>query len=285
MNFASRLLKAIELKGNPVCVGLDPFREYFVKAGLTFDSASITRFCFGIIEEVAPLVPAVKLQAACFEVLGSLGFAVLERVAQYASTKGLVVILDAKRGDIGTTSMAYAEAYLGPDSAYDALTVNPYLGTDSIYPFINMAERHGRGTFILARTSNEGSACLQAFRGEDGQDLYERVARMVSDTASGTEFGDHGYYGTGLVVGATHPREADRLRELSPHSIFLVPGLGAQGGSFATLRACLDGKKRGILVNNSRALLYPKMFGIDATTADATNRFIEQVLSAISGTL
>jgi orotidine-5'-phosphate decarboxylase len=216
------------------------------------------RFCQGVIDVVAPLAAAVKPQAAFFEQLGLPGMAALAGTIAYARERGLLVILDGKRNDIGSTARAYAEAYVGGEVSSpwgaDAVTVNPYLGDDSLRPFVEVAQERGGGVFVLVRTSNPGGAMLQELQAGDRR-LYEHVAAYVELLASETR-GNSGYGAVGAVVGATHPEQLARLRETMPHSWFLVPGYGAQGGSARDVAAAFDTEGLGAVVNSSRAIIF-----------------------------
>ena len=219
---------------------------------------AIEKFCRGVIDVVAPLVPAVKPQAAFFEQLGPPGMASLAKVIGYAQENGLLVILDGKRNDIGSTATAYARGFLGAagQSAWgaDALTVSPYLGDDSLKPFIDVATHRGAGVFVLVKTSNPGGGLFQDLVA-DGRPLYQHVAAYVEDQASRT-VGDCGYGAIGAVVGATYPEQLKQLREAMPHAWFLVPGYGAQGGTAADVAAAFDPRGWGAIVNNSRGIIF-----------------------------
>ena len=264
MNFADRLAEAVKSRGNPVVVGLDPRFEQLPAAlrggaatGSPADKALIYRqFCEAIIDVVAPLVPAVKPQSAFFEQLGPAGMAALAAVAQYARSRGLVVILDGKRNDIGSTAEAYADAYLGAESVWsaDALTVSPYLGDDSLTPFVEVASQRDAGVFVLVKTSNPGGKTFQDLV-IDQQPLYRRVAAHVEQLAS-TTAGQCGYGVVGAVVGATYPAQLAELRQAMPHAWLLVPGYGSQGGTARDVIAGFDRQGLGAIVNNSRGIIF-----------------------------
>lgn len=267
-HFATRLHEAVKSKGTAALVGLDPrldqlppdvlanARELHDDATAQAASA-FEEFCVRLIDVVAPLVPAVKPQAAFFEELGSDGCLALSRVIRYARKQGLIVICDAKRGDIGTTAEAYARAYLaGADPLAapwqaDALTVNPYLGQDTLEPFIQVAKARGAGLYVLVKTSNPGSASFQD-RVSDGKTIYRHVAQVVEDLAQQTA--ENGYGFVGAVVGATYPQELAELRSAMPHVPLLVPGYGSQGGGAADVAAGFDAEGLGAIVNNSRGI-------------------------------
>jgi orotidine-5'-phosphate decarboxylase len=265
-HFADRLTAAVRRCGNPVVVGLDPRYEQLPDGlrrgdgtpGRAQQAEAYAIFCRGLIDVVAELVPAVKPQAAFFEQLGPRGMAVLAQVIDYARQKGLLVILDGKRNDIGSTASAYAEGYLGhaPASAWgaDALTVSPYLGDDSIRPFVEIASRRGAGIFVLVKTSNPGGPALQDLVA-DGRPIYRHVAEHVEALASQTT-GQCGYGLVGAVVGATYPRQAAELRAAMPHTWFLVPGYGSQGATAADVAGAFDDRGLGGIVNSSRAIIF-----------------------------
>lgn len=263
--FADRLAEAVQAKRTPLIVGLDPRLESLpeaIRANATpFDLDSVAsafgQFCREILDVVAPLVPAIKPQWAFFEQLGSRGVAELESVIAYARQKGLLVIADAKRGDIGSTSQAYAQAFFRSVKGRpfcDALTVNPYLGVDSWQPFAKAALERGTGIFVLVKTSNPGSADLQDICA-DGRLIYERVAEQI-ECANQNALGVTGYGPIGAVVGATHPRELTALRKQMPSAWILVPGFGAQGGSARDAAGAFDAKGLGGLVNSSRGIIF-----------------------------
>jgi orotidine-5'-phosphate decarboxylase len=264
--FADRLDAAIVRCQNPVLVGLDP-RAESLPAGLLSDAgragyqetaAAYGRFCREVIDVVAPLVPAVKPQAAFFEQLGPAGMTVLAEVIAYAQQKGLLVILDGKRNDIGSTATAYAQGMLGSDGqspwGADALTVSPYLGDDSLQPFIDVACNRSAGVFVLVKTSNPGGKMLQDLMA-DGEPLYRHVAKYVQQQAAATA-GACGYGAVGAVVGATYPAQLAELRAAMPNTLFLVPGFGSQGGTARDAAAAFDAAGHGAVVNNSRGIIF-----------------------------
>lgn len=240
MNFRDKLISAAETNRSLLCVGLDPD-----PARIPGDD--IARFLVEIIDATADLVCAYKPNLAFYEQLGEPGYAALRAVLK-AIPPHIPTIADAKRGDIGHTAGAYARAIFD-ELGFDAVTVNPYLGGDSIAPFV---ERADRGVFIVCRTSNPGAGDFQDLKVTDGgseRPLYEAVAEQAArwDTRGNI----------GLVAGATYPDELRRLRELCPLMPFLVPGIGAQGGELeAVVKSGLDAEGRGIIVNASRAILY-----------------------------
>ncbi|HTU26951.1 MAG TPA: orotidine-5'-phosphate decarboxylase, partial [Pirellulales bacterium] len=242
--FADRLGQAVAARRTPVLVGLDPSYEKLPagmearanageKADWSGKAIACRRFCESVIDVVAPLVAAVKPQAAFFEELGPPGMSALKDVIDYARAKGLLVILDGKRNDIGNTAAAYAAGYLGSPAlsawAADALTVSPYLGADSLDPFIDVCVRRGAGIFVLVKTSNPGGGMFQDLLVE-GEPLYQHVARAVDVWSRQTQ-DTSGYGAVGAVVGATYPEELERLRSMMPHTWLLVPGYGSQGAA------------------------------------------------------
>jgi orotidine-5'-phosphate decarboxylase len=260
MNFADTLIEKIK-ETSPICVGLDPRYDQIpdhIKADAPTPGAAFYEFNKGIIDAVHDLVPIVKPQIAFYEMLGLDGLAALSRTMDYAKEKGLLVLLDAKRNDIGSTAAAYANAYLDEegDFAADALTVTPYLGSDGIKPFIDMCLKNGKGIFTLVKTSNPSSGDIQDRKvDETGQSIYELMGQLV-DSWGADLIGDSGYSSVGAVVGATYPDEAKKLRKLMPTSIFLVPGYGAQGGGAADVKDCFNSDGLGAIVNSSRGIIF-----------------------------
>ncbi len=252
-SFSDRLETAVRAKKSAVLVGLDPRFESLPPSC----KGSFLDFCKGVIDVVAPLVPAVKPQVAFFEQHGAGGMAVLQMVVQYARQKGLLVILDGKRNDIGTTAAAYADGMLGEKSIWggDAITVSPYLGDDSLTPFFETAADRGAGVFVLVKTSNPGGAMLQDLIAADGKSIYRHVAEYVQ-TASLKTLGAGQYGSIGAVVGATWPEQLAELRTLMPNVWFLVPGFGAQGGSAKDVAPAFDSEGLGAIVNNSRGIIF-----------------------------
>lgn len=264
-HFADRLAAAVMAKGNPVLVGLDPrFGQLPASlktaeaADYAGQAAAFRKFCEGVIDVVAPLVPAVKPQAAFFEQLGPAGMTALGDVIRYARERGLLVIVDGKRNDIGSTATAYAEGYLGDEQysawAGDALTVSPYLGEDSLEPFVATAGERGAGIFVLVKTSNPGGGMFQDLVA-DGLPIYRHVADYVERTAAATS-GECGYGLAGAVVGATYPSQAAELRRAMPHAWFLVPGYGSQGATARDVSSSFDMQGLGAIVNNSRGIIF-----------------------------
>jgi orotidine-5'-phosphate decarboxylase len=227
------------------------------------DTAEAVRdFCFELLQRFISKVPAIKPQAAMFEHLGPQGSLILADLCREAIAEGMLVIMDAKRGDIGSTSTAYACAFLGHKAGFpsDALTVNPYLGVDTLSPFIEVADATKSGLFVLVRTSNTGSADLQGIIAEDGRPVFHHLADQLKPLIEAHE-ADCGFSSIGIVAGATYPEEAAELRRLLPSALFLVPGFGAQGGSreeaFAGFVDGPEGPEGGV-VNASRGISFPK---------------------------
>lgn len=256
VHFADRLLAACRAKGAPVCVGLDPVagRLPAELAGLPA-VVGIERFCLGVIEASAPFTPCVKPQAACFERFGAEGFAAYERVVAAAKAAGLIVVADAKRGDIGVSSSHYAAGLLAGGRGGDSLTINAYLGADGIQPFLDVAAAEGKGLFALVRTSNPGGDAIQSLRLADGRTVAEAVGDEVARLGAAC-VGACGYSALGFVVGATKPADARHLRQRYPAQLFLVPGYGAQGGGAEDVRACFKPDGTGAIITASRSVIF-----------------------------
>jgi orotidine-5'-phosphate decarboxylase len=268
-HFADRLTAACRAWGNAVCVGLDPrweqlpleLRRGQETAALDVMARAFEEFCLRVLDVVAPLVPVVKPQSAFFEACGPAGMSALQTVLRRARSLGLLTILDSKRNDIASTADAYADATFAgtlwdgrrhPVWAADAMTVNPYLGRDAVEPFLSGARRVQGGVFVLVRTSNTGAKQFQDLECA-GKPLYEHVADAVGAWAR-ENMGLCGLGDVGAVVGATHPAELARVREILPHVIFLIPGYGAQGGSAKDTAAGFRPDGTGAIVNSSRGI-------------------------------
>ena len=265
-----RLMERIAATKNPSVVGLDPKLDYipdhikeaaFQKFGYTLEGAAAAFLQFNqeIIDAVCDIVPAVKPQAAYYEALGWQGVKVLSETIAYAKQHKMFVITDGKRNDIGSTMEAYADAHLGvtrvgdeiiPAFNSDALTVNGYLGTDGIKPLLDICNRYDKGIFVLAKTSNPSSGELQD-RLIDSEPVYLHMGRMC-ETWGKDVYGKYGYSGVGAVVGATYPEQLAELRAKLPHTFFLVPGYGAQGGGAKDVAGGFDRNGMGAVVNFSR---------------------------------
>jgi orotidine-5'-phosphate decarboxylase len=265
-HFADRLAEAVRRKRSQIAVGLDPRLELIPvevrgDAHLVRSQAAdaVARFCCGIVDAVAPHVVAVKVQLAFFEVLGADGFRAFEEVCAYARSAELLVIADAKRGDIGSTARAYAAAYVAGDEGRepiaDAVTVNPYLGRDSLEPFLNAARRQGAGIFCVVKTSNAGSADVQDALLADGRPVWQHVAALVCEWAE-EAVGESGLSNVGAVVGATYPRAVGEARRLMPQSVLLLPGVGAQGATPADVARAFTSGPASALVSASRSVNY-----------------------------
>jgi orotidine-5'-phosphate decarboxylase len=293
--FSDRLVAAVERKRSQLCVGLDPRVDLFpVELRGEAPAAAAERFCRGIVDAVAPHAVAVKPQIAFFEALGAEGIRAFEQVCVYARAAELLVIVDGKRGDIGSTARAYATAYLegaaqppvlagGPGEGArgnrevppartyplgDALTVNPLLGSDSVDPFLAAARRYGGGVFCLVKTSNAGSADVQDLALSDGRPLWTQVAALVDQWGEDL-VGDSGLSSVGAVVGATFPREVGEARRLMPRSVLLLPGVGEQGGTPADVARAFTSGPASALVSASRSVIYAYRHGADDWRAAA----------------
>lgn len=267
-----KLIQKIQETRAPICVGLDPMLSYIPghildraleEYGETLKgaAAAVWEFNKEIIDHTYDLIPSVKPQIAMYEQFGIEGMDVYERTVRYCQEKGLVVIGDAKRGDIGSTSAAYAAAHLGGVrvgstvcTAFhtDFLTVNPYLGTDGVKPFVDVCKAEDKGIFVLVKTSNPSGGEFQD-RLIDGRPLYEHVAEKVVEW--GADCMDGNYSNVGAVVGATYPKMGAVLRKLMPKAFFLVPGYGAQGGTAEDLKVCFNEDGLGAVVNSSRGII------------------------------
>ena len=311
MHFADRLCEKIREKKTPLCVGIDPrlsqlpdeISQKVDESSLDSIAGAFCEFGCAIIDQVAELVPIVKPQIAFFEQYGWQGLRALSEITKYAREKGLLVLMDAKRGDIGSTAEAYAAAFLNASSnaplASDALTVNPYLGDDSIEPFLKVAKANGKGIFVLVKTSNKGGKLFQDLvvdekvgetvpetSGElpdDKVKVFDKVAGFV-ESNSQQNVGKFDYGICGAVVGATYPAELEQLRKQMPHVVLLIPGFGAQGGKASDISGGFDDRGFGAIVNSSRQIIFA--FSQDeyadskdwkATIRDATQQSIGQL--------
>jgi orotidine-5'-phosphate decarboxylase len=288
--FGDRIAEAVERKRSQLVVGLDPHPDLFPVElrGDPDQAAACARFCCGIVDAVARHAIAVKPQLAFFEALGAAGMGAFEEVCAYARTAGLLVVADAKRGDIGSTARAYAAAYVeGRDGGLpraDAITVNPYLGRDAVEPFLHAARREGAGVFCLVKTSNAGGSEVQDLVLSDGRPLWHQVARLVCDW--GEEIvGEHGISSVGAVVGATYPRAVGEARRLMQQSILLLPGIGAQGATPADVARAFTSGPASALVTASRSVNYAyRATGGDWRTAAGSEAArLKRELWAVSG--
>ena len=280
-SFADRLAESVDRKRTQVVVGLDP-RPDLIPLEVRDD---VPRFCRGIIDAVAPHAVAVKPQLAFFEALGVEGIAALEELCGYARAAGLLVILDGKRGDIGSTARAYSAAYLEPRenggvALGDALTVNPYLGRDSVEPYLAACRRHGAGVFCVVKTSNPGGAEVQDLALSDGRPVWQHVARLVGEW--GTDLvGERGLSSVGAVIGATHPRAVGEARRLLPQSLLLLPGVGAQGATPGDVARAFTSGPASALVNVSRSVMYAYRQGDQADWRSAAGAAAARVKSEV----
>lgn len=299
-HFADRLMAAIEAKNSRVCVGIDPVPERIPghlqrsnTHGETDRIAGVREFCMRIVRAVADHCVAVKPNSAFFEALGAGGPELLHDVVCEARHLGLIVIVDAKRADIGSTAEAYARAlFTARETAAgdrpDAVTVNPYLGSDGVLPFVRTADETGGGVFVLVKTSNPSAAEIQDLDA-GGRPVYRHVAELVRTWGEG-RVGRSGYSSVGAVVGATWPAQLAELRAAMPHTPFLVPGYGAQGGGAADVVAAFDDQGLGAIINSSRGVIYAyaadDRFSADefdraaAAAAETMRREINKVLDA-----
>jgi orotidine-5'-phosphate decarboxylase len=302
LHFADDLMVRTREIGHPLCAGIDPhlaripplFQQGSMTATDPATPGAVEALALAFLDRLAGRVAVVKPQIAFFEQMGSAGLAVLERVMAAARERELLIVLDAKRGDIGSTAEGYARAYLEPGAAAeaDAITLNPYMGLDTLAPFVERAAAYGRGLFVLAKTSNPGSGDLQDRLLEKGGPVYEGVAASLGELADKLKGPGTGWSSLGIVAGATYPEQAERLRALLPNALFLVPGYGAQGASAAEAVQSFVAGPRGLeggLVNSSRGLLFPEA-GEGAETAsvweaavdEALDRATQELASAVS---
>ena len=269
-NAMDKLIKKIKEMDNPTVMGLDPRYDMLPECIRSKYSADLDGACDAILEfnknlidAVYDIIPAVKPQIAFYEMFGIKGLEVFQKTCNYAKSRGMMVIADIKRGDIGTTAAGYSNAFLGKtpigDEAYsiydvDFVTLNPYLGIDSVKPFIEDCKKYNKGTFVLVKTSNKSSVELQDLKTEDGKAIYEKVAELVNSW--GEELvGEHGFSSVSAVVGATYPIQIEILRKIMPKAYFLIPGYGAQGGKAEDIALGFDKNGLGGIVNASRSLM------------------------------
>ncbi len=306
MSFAERLIQEITRKQSHVVVGLDPVYERLpaslrrpAATSLRQVAEAVVRFNQGIIDAVADLVAVVKPQIAFYERYGWHGVAAYADTVTYARQRGLLVIADVKRNDIGSTAAAYADAHLGRVTVAgrehrafeaDAATVTPYLGADGIDPFLEACRRWDKGLFVLVKTSNPSSGQLQDLvvtRAGEQRPLAEEVARLVCGWGRSCGLGAHGYSPVGAVVGATYPEHARRLRSIMAESFFLVPGYGTQGGTAADVLDCFNEDGYGALISASRSVLYAfaEQHGAEPDFAAAARAAVQQMNADINGAL
>ncbi len=266
----NRLIKEINKKESPICVGLDTRLEYLPKK-LTgkYNVESLIGACEAIydfnrqlIDEICDIVPSIKIQNAYYEMYGVEGIKIYKKTIDYAKEAGLVVIADVKRGDIGSTSEAYAMAHIGETPLIggapfdsDFMTVNPYFGTDGVAPFAKACNNYDKGLFVLVKTSNPSSCEIQDLKTEDGSLVYEKTAQLVIDWGKDSIDSEYGYNLIGAVVGATHKEEGIKLRKMMKNTFFLIPGYGAQGAAADDVAGMFDDNGNGGIVNSSRGII------------------------------
>ena len=272
MNAIDSLIEKIKITGNPTVMGLDPRYEMipevvrikYADNNLDGVCGAILEYNKELIDNVCDIIPAIKPQLAFYEMYGIQGMIAFKETCKYAKDKGMIVIADAKRGDIGSTAKGYSNAYLGQTSFgeknigvfdnIDFLTVNPYLGVDSIKPFVEDCIEYNKGIFVLVKTSNPSSGELQDLKLENGETVYEHVANLVEEWGKDL-IGKYNYSSVAAVVGATYPEQLKEIRKKSPHTYFLIPGYGAQGGKIEDIALGFDCNGLGGIVNASRSLM------------------------------
>ena len=270
MNQIDRLIDKIKSMNNPTVIGVDTRYDMVPNCVKNKYSTDIKGMCDAMLEyskalidATSDIVPAVKLQSAYFEMYGIEGITVLKEMIDYCKEKEMVVMVDAKRGDIGSTSKGYSNAYLGRNIIdgkekeifdSDFLTVNSYMGTDCVMPFVEDCVKYDKGIFCLVKTSNKSSGEIQDLKTEDGEEVYKKMGRMVEKWGENLR-GEYGYSSIAAVVGATYPKQLKELRELMPHTFFLIPGYGAQGGKAEDIALAFDENGIGGIVNATRSLM------------------------------
>ncbi len=269
-NAIDRLIDKIKEMDNPTVIGIDPKYDMvpnFIKnkydKTIEGMAKSCTEFNKALIDATYDIIPAVKLQLAYFEKLGIPGIESFYETCKYAKQKGMIIMADAKRGDIGSTCSAYSSAYIGKvetqngeEKIYDAdfITLNPYMGTDSVMPFVEDCKKYDKGAFVIIKTSNKSSGELQDLNLENGNTVYEQVAELV-EKWGGELIGEYGYSSISGVVGATYPEQLKQIRKIAPHTFFLIPGYGAQGGKAEDIALGFDENGIGGIVNATRSLM------------------------------
>lgn len=269
-NAIDRLIEKIKQTKNPTVMGLDPRYEMLPscvtkKYPKTLEgvASAIVEYNKALIDATYDIIPAIKPQVAFYEMFGIPGMKAFEETCNYAKEKKMVVIVDAKRGDIGSTAAGYANAYLGKTNIgdieqsifdIDFLTVNPYMGTDCVKPFVEDCKKYGKGLFVLVKTSNPSSGELQDLKLESGEEVYTKVAKLVEKWGEELR-GKYGYSSISAVVGATYPEQLQSIRNVAPHTYFLIPGYGAQGGKAQDIALGFDNQGLGGIVNASRSLM------------------------------
>ncbi len=270
MNAIDRLIDKIKQTNNPTVMGLDPRFDMLPKCvtdkydkTLEGVSKAILEYNKALIDETCDIIPAVKPQIAFYEMFGIPGLEAFKETCKYAKEKGMIVIADIKRGDIGSTAQGYSNAFLGKtkigdheESIFDVdfVTVNPYMGTDCVKPFVEDCKKYDKGIFILVKTSNPSSGELQDLKLENGKEVYMQVADLVEKWGEDL-VGKYGYSSVSAVVGATYPEQLEQIRSKAPHTYFLIPGYGAQGGKAEDIALGFDKNGLGGIVNASRSLM------------------------------
>lgn len=270
MNLIDKLIEKIKQMNNPTVIGVDTRYDMVpdcVKNKYPKDingmCAAMLEYSKALIDATYDIVPAVKLQSAYFEMYGIEGIKLYKEMIDYCKEKDMVVMADVKRGDIGSTSAGYSKAYLGKNIInekeegifdVDFATVNPYMGSDCVNPFVEDCKKYDKGIFVLVKTSNKSSGELQDLKTEDGEEIYKKVAKLVN-TWGEDLVGKYGYSSVSAVVGATYPKQLEELRKLMPHAYFLIPGYGAQGGKAEDIALGFDKNGLGGIVNATRSLM------------------------------
>ncbi|POF32691.1 orotidine-5'-phosphate decarboxylase [Roseibium marinum] len=269
-HFGDAVIECARSLGHCFCLGLDPhlsmipeaFRAGDMHPGNPATVSATEKFLLEVIDRTSHRVVAYKPQSAMYEAMGSAGINLLERLVAYIHERGGLVLLDAKRGDIAATAEAYARAYLAPDSPnpVDALTVNPYMGLDTIEPYLDLSRKHGKGVYVVLRTSNPGAGAFQDLRSEGGT-VYEVIAENLRPLTEDLCGAQTGWSSLGVVVGATAPAESAKIREILPKALYLLPGYGYQKGDITRITSALvpgPSKLEGGLISSSRATLFPQ---------------------------
>lgn len=270
MNAIDKLIDKIKETNNPTVIGLDPRYEMLPKCvtnkysqDLEGVAKAIIEYNKALIDEIYDIIPAIKPQIAFYEMFGIPGMEAFKETCRYAKEKGMIVIADIKRGDIGSTAQGYSNAFLGKtpigkkeEAIFDVdfVTVNPYMGTDCVKPFIEDCKKYNKGIFILVKTSNPSSGELQDLKLENGKEVYRQVAELVEKWGEELR-GEYGYSSIASVVGATYPEQLEQIRKTAPHTYFLIPGYGAQGGKANDIALGFDSNGLGGIVNASRSLM------------------------------
>ncbi len=270
INAMDRLIEKIKQTNNPTVMGLDPRYEMIPKyvtskyeQDLEGVGKAIIEFNKSLIDATCDIVPAIKPQIAFYEMYGISGMKAFKETCQYAKEKGMIIIADCKRGDIGSTASGYSNAFLGKTSIgekqkaiydVDFITVNPYIGTDCVKPFIEDCIKYDKGIFVLAKTSNPSSGELQDLKLENGKEIYSQVTDLIEKWGEDLR-GKYGYSSVAAVVGATYPEQLEKIRKQAPHTYFLIPGYGAQGGKASDIALGFDQNGLGGIVNASRSLM------------------------------